>query len=91
GKALKEASSDAGQQAHARNVLDAVRTRTPDTLNHELYPRHPSTELRHAGNRACRTGKKLRFHPETETFDDEEANRYVGREHRKGFELPDIA
>ena len=29
--------------------------------------------------------------PRSETFDDSEANRYVGREHRKGFELPEIA
>jgi hypothetical protein len=44
----------------------------------------------HAGNLSCRIGKKLRFDPATETFDDAEANQYVGREHRKGFELPDI-
>ena len=45
----------------------------------------------HAGNISCRTGKKLRFAAMTETFDDNEANQYVGREHRKGFELPVIA
>ena len=44
----------------------------------------------HAGNISWRTGKKLRFDPATETFDDAEANQYVGREHRKGFELPKI-
>ena len=37
-----------------------------------------------------RTGKKLRFDAKTETFDDKDANQYLGREHRKGFELPDI-
>ncbi len=45
----------------------------------------------HAGNISWRTGKKLRFDDKTETFDDKEANQYVGREHRKGFELPYIA
>jgi hypothetical protein len=42
----------------------------------------------HAGNISWRTGKKLRFDANTEKFDDAEANQYVGREHRKGFELP---
>lgn len=37
-----------------------------------------------------RTGKKLRFDDKTETFDDKDANQFVGREHRKGFELPKI-
>jgi hypothetical protein len=45
----------------------------------------------HAGHIAWRTGKKLRFDPEMESFDAPEANRYLGREHRKGFELPAIA
>ena len=44
----------------------------------------------HAGNIAWRTGKKLRLDPATETFDDAEANRFVGREYRKGFELPAV-
>ncbi len=43
-----------------------------------------------AGNICWRTGKKLRLDAKTETFDDKEANQYIGREHRKGFELPNI-
>ena len=38
-----------------------------------------------------RTGKKLRLDAQTELFDDEQANQLVGREHRKGYELPTIA
>ena len=30
------------------------------------------------------------FDPTTETFDDAAANALVGREHRKGFELPKV-
>jgi hypothetical protein len=44
----------------------------------------------HAGNISWRTGKKLGIDPKTETFDDAEANRHLGREHRKGFELPNV-
>ena len=88
GKLVKQGESDAGQQAHIRNFLDAVRSRKRESLNQEIYSGHVSSAMCHAGNIAGRTGKKLRFDAKTETFDDKEANQYVGREHRRGFELP---
>lgn len=93
GKVVKEGSGNGSQtqQAHIRNFLDAVRSRDRESLNQEIYSGHVSTAMCHAGNISWRTGKKLRFDTKTETFDDEEANQYVGREHRKGFELPEIA
>ena len=90
GKIIKEGSSDGGQQAHVRNFLDAVKSRKRESLNQEIYSGHISTVMCHAGNIAWRTGKKLRFDAKTEQFDDAEANALVGREHRKGFELPAI-
>ncbi len=90
GKLVKQGSSDVGQQAHIRNFLDAVRSRKRESLNQEIYSGHVSTAMCHMGNISWRTGKKLRFDDKTETFDDKEANQYVGREHRKGFELPHI-
>ncbi|MHC4402450.1 MAG: Gfo/Idh/MocA family protein [Planctomycetota bacterium] len=93
GKLVKQGDGNSGQtqQAHIRNFLDAVRSRKRESLNQEIYSGHVSTAMCHAGNISWRTGKKLQFDAKTETFDDEEANQYVGREHRKGFELPDIA
>jgi len=85
-----EGDSSQTQQAHIRNFLDAVKSRKRESLNQEIYSGHVSSAMCHAGNISWRTGKKLRFDAETETFDDEEANQYVGREHRAGFELPDI-
>jgi predicted dehydrogenase len=79
------------QRAHVRNFLDAVRSRERESLNQEIGSGHVSTAMCHAGHIAWRTGKKLRFDAQTETFDDPEANRYIGREHRRGFELPEIA
>ena len=92
GKLVKqgESSSAVTQQAHIRNFLDAVRSRKRETLAQEIYSGHVSSSMCHAGNISWRTGKKLNFDPKTETFDDKEANQYVGREHRKGFELPNI-
>jgi predicted dehydrogenase len=86
-----ETSGAEAQQAHVRNFLDAVRTRKRDSLNQEIASGHVSSAMCHAGHIAWRTGKKLRFDPQSEVFDDAEANRYVGRSHRKGFELPKIA
>jgi predicted dehydrogenase len=87
---VKQGHGDSGQtqQAHIRNFLDAVRSRRRESLNQEIYSGHVSTAMCHAGNISWRTGKKLRFDANTEKFDDAGANQYVGREHRKGFELP---
>ncbi len=90
GKLVKQGSGDVGQQAHIRNFLDAVRSRKRESLNQEIYSGHVSTAMCHAGNISWRTGKKLRFDAKTETFNDAEANQLVGREHRKGFELPEV-
>jgi predicted dehydrogenase len=93
GKLVKKGESDGGQaqQTHIRNFLDAVRSRKRESLNQEIYSGHVSTVMCHAGNIAWRTGKKLRINAETESFDDPAANQYLGREHRRGFELPRIA
>ena len=92
GKLVKQGGSDGGraQQAHTRNFLDAVRSRKRESLNQEIYQGHISTVMCHAGNISWRTGKKLTIDPKTESFDDAEANRYLGREYRKGYELPNV-
>lgn len=92
GKVVKQGGSDSGQiqQAHVRNFLDAVRSRDRQSLNQEIGSGHISTVMCHAGNISWRTGKKLRLDPQTEMFNDDEANQFFGREHRQGFELPEI-
>jgi predicted dehydrogenase len=90
GKLVKEGGSNDAHQAHIRNFLDAVRSRRRESLNQEITSGHVSTAMCHAGNISWRTGQKLRFDAKTETFDTKEANQYVGREHRKGFELPAV-
>jgi len=52
---------------------------------------HTSALLCHLGNIAYRTGRRLTFDGKTETFvGDDEANRYLTREYRKGYELPTV-
>jgi predicted dehydrogenase len=73
--------------AHVRNFLDCARTgKTP---NADIEIGHASTRLCHLGNIAYKTGRTLQFDAKTETFlGDKEANALLGREYRKGFELP---
>jgi predicted dehydrogenase len=90
GKELKSGSGSNALTEHVRNFLDAVKSRKRESLNQEIASGHVSSVLCHAGNIAWRTGKKLRFDAKTETFDDAEGNRFLGREYRKGFELPKV-
>lgn len=90
GKVVKEGTGRSNLQLHIRNFLDAVHTRKRESLNQEIGQGHESSVMCHAGNVAWRTGKKLHIDPETESFDDREANQYLGREYRKGFELPKV-
>lgn len=90
GKLAKEGGDNNALQLHIRNFLDAIRSRKRESLNQEIYQGHVSSVMCHAGNIAWRTGKKLKFNAESETFDDAEANKYLGREYRKGYELPKV-
>jgi hypothetical protein len=46
--------------------------------------------LCHLANVAFRTGRKLTFDPASETFPgDAEANRYLKRQYRAGFKVPE--
>ena len=90
GQVVKEMSGRAPLGLHIRNFLDAVKSRKRESLNQEIEQGHVSSVMCHAGNIAWRTGKKLKLDPKTETFDDAEANQFLSREYRKGFELPNL-
>lgn len=90
GVVLAQGGDRQAQELHIRNFLDAVKSRRREDLNQEIGQGHVSSVMCHAGNIAWRTGKKLRLDPKTETFDDAEANRHLGREYRKGYELPAV-
>jgi predicted dehydrogenase len=77
----QQPGSDNATVAHAQNFLDCVRTR--DLPNADIGIGHKSTLLCHLGNIVSRTGRNIRFEPDTETIvEDEEASRYFSREYR---------
>jgi predicted dehydrogenase len=78
-----------GQDAHVRNFLDCLKSRKLPTSDIEIA--HRSTNACHLGNISYKLGRKLEWDAETETFkNDPEANALLGREARKGYELPKI-
>jgi len=74
--------------AHQKNFIDSIRGDAKP--NAEIEIGHVSTRLCHLGNIAYRTGKVIHFDAKTETTDSPEANKLLGREYRKGFELPAV-
>jgi len=75
---------------HFRNFIRAVRSRKPAELTADIVEGHRSAALSHLANIAYRTGRTLRFDPNTERFlNDEEANRLLRREYRAPYVVPE--
>ena len=73
---------------HYQNFIECVKSRRKEDLIADIEEGHRSSLLCHLGNIAYRTGRRLEFDPETETFiNDDDANRFLTREYRKGYEL----
>ena len=73
-----------------QNWFDSIRSREKTIADVEIG--HRSAIICHLGNIARWVGRKLRWDPKTETFPgDDEANAYLDRPRRKGYELPDPA
>lgn len=76
---------------HYQNFIDCIKSRKSEALIADIEEGHYSSMLPHLANIAYRTGRRLEFDGESETFlDDKEANQMLSREYRKGFELPKI-
>jgi len=76
---------------HYQNFITCVKNRRQEDLNADILEGHYSAMLCHLGNIAYRTGKRLEFDARTETFtNDKAANDLLGREYRKGYELPTV-
>jgi predicted dehydrogenase len=73
-----------------QNFIDCVRSRNVDNLYCDILQGHLSTTLCHLANISFRTGRKLVFDPKSETFPgDAVANRYLTREYRAPYSMPD--
>jgi predicted dehydrogenase len=74
---------------HIQNWLDCIKTREKPNADVEIG--HRSISVCHLANIARLLGRRLRWNPDEERFvGDEEANRYLARPRRKGYELPAV-
>ena len=88
-KAEQFKAKDDGLPAHVADFLDCLRTRKRPVADVEVA--HRSTNTTHLGNIAYKLGRKLQWDAATESFPgDREANSLLGREYRKGYELPEV-
>jgi predicted dehydrogenase len=74
-----------------QRFFTAVRSRKPEDLPMSTLDAHYACAHCQIGNIAYRLGRSLEFDPKTERFKDKEANKYLTREYRKGFEVPRLA
>lgn len=72
---------------HFQNFIDCIKSREKCIADVETG--HRSCTVCHLGNIARRTGRRLRWDPENETFPgDDEANSYLARPQRAPYQLP---
>ncbi len=68
------------------NFFDCVRTK--NTPISDVVSQHRAATTCHLVNISIRLGRKLTWDPDRELCaGDDEANRYLAREQRKGFEI----
>ncbi len=74
---------------HIQNWLDCIKSRQLPAADVEIG--HRSISVCHLANLARLLGRPLRWNPDAEQFiDDPEANTYLSRPRRKGYELPEV-
>jgi hypothetical protein len=92
GPALSEADipSEVGSNGW-KNFIDCVRSKRREDLDNDILEGHMSAALGHLGVISYRTGRKLKFDPSAEKFvNDPEADKYLTRNYRKPYVMPDI-
>ncbi|MBI9017686.1 MAG: Gfo/Idh/MocA family oxidoreductase [Phycisphaerae bacterium] len=68
---------------HGQDFIDSIITRSQPISNIEIG--HRSASVCHLGNIAMRLGKKLKWDPRAERFDDAQANRLLTNPKRVGW------
>jgi len=71
---------------HSANFIAAMRSRKQPIS--DVWSHNRMLEICHLSNIAMRLGRELRWNPDTrQIIDDEQANSFLARESRKGYEI----
>jgi len=71
---------------HTANFIDAMRSRKQPIS--DVWSHNRMLEICHLSNIAMRLGREMRWDPEKrEIIGDEQANSFLAREYRKGYEI----
>jgi hypothetical protein len=74
---------------HLANWVECIKSRQQPIADVEIG--HRSATVCHLGNIARWAGRKLQWDPDQEKFvGDDEANQYLERPQRAGFEIPNV-
>jgi predicted dehydrogenase len=89
-EAVEEAAAQPYKNdGHMRDWIDGIKSRRPCAADVEIG--HRSATVCHLGNIARWLHRSLKWDPEREVFiGDDEANTYLDRPRRRGYELPSV-
>jgi predicted dehydrogenase len=75
---------------HFHNWLTAIRSRNYKDLHADVEEGHMSMSVCHMAKISAKLGRSVHFDPKTERFvNDSEADRFLTREYRKPYVVPD--
>jgi len=76
---------------HYRNWITAIRSGRHEDLNADVEQGHLSTAVCHLAKISCKLGRSVHFDPKTERFiNDPEADKFLKREYRPPYVIPDV-
>jgi predicted dehydrogenase len=81
-------ATDNGLDKNTRNFIDTVNSRDKSKLNCPIEVGYNAALISHLGNVAFKTGERINWIPETKSFKEAEANKYLKANYHNNWELP---
>ena len=82
--------SDNGLDLHTKNFIEAIRAKDASKLNAPIEVGSHIAKLSQMGNIAYRTGLKINWNKNTQTFKEKEANKLLAAEYHNGYKIPKV-
>lgn len=79
-----------GLDLHTKNFISAIKDRTPSILKAPITVGHNAAKISHMGNIAFKTGQRIYWDDNTNTFTNSEATALMKVEYENGYRLPSL-